>query len=384
MSGNLPQLPARYQPRVSGQLSLAPGALTHANSDDEIVALWLRRPNLSPRTVRNCRKEADRFILWIRAHQLELRAVHYEHLLAYAEFITDPQPAADWIAAGKWRRTDPRWRPFLGPLSPISQRQALVVLQSLFRWAHSADYLKANPAKLLGSMSVPAADEVTRFLPLPAMPFLQAAAATLPADKPAEKLRMARARFILLAYYLTAARLSELVAADMSNFRRNRHGQWWLHLVGKGNVNGKVPVPGQLLDELQAYRIAFGLPPLPSPREDTPLLLNTRGTKLRATSHPIARCVKLIMHRGAQLATEAGQGDLADQIAQASTHWLRHSSLTHQVDAGADLKTVQLNARHAKLSTTGLYLHKEDSRRHVETIAALEKHESKLLKTNNL
>lgn len=383
MSGNLPQLPARYQPRVSGLLSLAPGTLTHASNDDDLISLWLRRPNLSPRTIRNCRKEADRFILWIRAHQLELRAIRYEHLLAYAEFIADPQPAADWIAAGKWHRTDPRWRPFLGPLSPISQRQALVVLQGLFRWAHTAEYLRANPAALLGSMSVPAADEVTRFLPLPALPFLQAAAAALPAEKPTEQLRRARARFILLAYYLTAARLSELVAADMGSIRRNRHGQWWIHLIGKGGIAGKVPVPGQLLDELKAYRVAFGLSPLPSPRDTTPLLLNTRGSKLRATSHPIARCVKLIMKHGAQLASEAGQGELADQIARASTHWLRHSSLTHQVDAGADLKTVQLNARHAKLSTTGLYLHKEDYRRHAQTMAALENSENELLETNN-
>lgn len=373
MAGNEKPPAIIHQPAALPALLIPPGALTAANNDDDLTSLWLRRPNLSAHTRRAGRREAERFMLWCRAHQLALRDIRYEHLLAYAEFIANPQPAADWIASGKWRQSDPRWRPFLGPLSKASQRQALVILQGLFRWAHSAQYLAANPAALLGSMSITVPREVERFLPISAMPYLHQAVTHMPDKRPSERLRKARARFVLMAYYLTAARLSELVTANMGSFQRSRHGHWWLHLIGKGVSSGKVPVTRQLLDELTTYRIAFGLSALPSPGDTTPLLLNSRGKKSRATSHPIAKSIKRIMATAASLAAAQGEADLAEQIARASTHWLRHSSLTHLVDAGADLKTVQLNARHAKLSTTGLYLHKEDHQRHAETIAAQSK-----------
>lgn len=370
MSDDKDQPPAILRWQIDAAATLQPGALTNATSDVDIVRLWLRRPNLSPLTVRNCRKEADRFLLWIHAQGLGLRDVRYEHLLGYAQFITNPQPAADWVASGKWPRTDPRWRPFLGPLSEISQRQALVNIKALFRWALAAEYLRSNPAQLLTGLNAPTQDEVTRFLPKAAMPLLYAAADALPCHHPTELMRQARARFIVTAYYLSAARLAELASADMGSFHRDRHGKWWLHLMGKGRRKGKVPATAELISALKRYRTAFGLTELPSPGDQTPLLLTTRGPSRRATHHPIARSLKTIFSSAAALARHSSIPDLAEQLERASTHWLRHSSLTHQVDSGAPLKTVQLNARHAKLSTTGLYLHKEDDQRHAETSVA--------------
>ncbi|NHZ83401.1 tyrosine-type recombinase/integrase [Massilia sp. CCM 8695] len=63
--------------------------------------------------------------------------------------------------------------------------------------------------------------------------------------------------------------------------------------------------------------------------------------------------------------------EIADRLASASTHWLRHSSLTHQANGGVPLKTVQHNARHASIKTTGRYLHKDDAERHAETVATM-------------
>jgi len=54
--------------------------------------------------------------------------------LAYERFLADPQPAARWVLAGskKLARGHPDWRPFAGPLSPGSVRQALVIPNALF------------------------------------------------------------------------------------------------------------------------------------------------------------------------------------------------------------------------------------------------------------
>lgn len=370
--GGVQQLVAALPVRANAPALLA-GALTDASSDRELIALWLSRPNISPDTHRAGEKEAGRFLMWCRTRQLSLRDVRYEHLLMYAAFIADPQPAADWVAPHKYRRNDPRWRPFVGKLHGKSQLQAMIVLKALFSWAKSAGYLAADPSELLGRLAPSLPSRVQRYLPQTAIPYLLSAAERLPESKPGEQLRKVRARFTVIAYYCTAARLFELVRANMGSLEQVESGRWWLHVMGKGSRTGKVPVPVELIEELKLYRSAFGLPALPVPDETTPLLMSSRGQKGRATTRTVARSVKLIFQHAADLAEEGGQQHLAARIRKASTHWLRHSQLTHQVDNGAELKTVQLNARHASISTTGIYLHKEDDARHQETTAALMK-----------
>lgn len=77
-----------------------------------------------------------------------LSSLTHEDLLVYQRFLA--APSERWImkTGRKVARADQAWRPFAGPLSLTSQRQAVVILNALFSWLVNAGYLAGNPLSL--------------------------------------------------------------------------------------------------------------------------------------------------------------------------------------------------------------------------------------------
>jgi site-specific recombinase XerD len=345
--------------------------ITEATTDIELAREFIAHGELSAKSIQNTQKELFRFLTWCREEARKtLVQLNVADLNAYKEFLKDPPP--DWVSTTKWPRTDPRYRPFTGPLSDASRRQALIAVKGLMGFAEQTGYVRRNPGALVRNVRTPTASRITRYLTQTAIGLALDTVATRLADTPAAMKRRARDRFLLVAYAHTGARLNEIVGATMGSIYTEGSDRWWLDVVGKGNKPRRLPVPPDMLDAFRAYREAFELPPLASRTDRTPLVLSSRSRALaRITDEAAAEAIKAIFADAATVAATRGDADTAATLRQASAHWLRHSMLTNHANNGVQLKTLQDTAGHANIATTAAYLHKTDNERYDEIIASV-------------
>jgi integrase len=348
-----------------------------ARNDLDAVRAWLANYADTKTTFDSYRKEAERLLLWAVVQLGKpLSSLTHEDLLRYRAFLVNPQPADRWVSAGgsKHPRGDARWRPFNGPLSPASQRQAHTILNGMFTWLVDAGHLRGNPMALLRQRAKRAAPRVTRYLSMSLWDEVKAFVAQLPQDTTVQQAYHARCRWLTTLFYLQGMRISEVAAGRMGDFSRrlgaDGHEQWWLDIVGKGDRERIVPASQELVAELARYRRANGLPPLPGRTDDTPLVIPFRGKSRCMSRSAVHDAIKSVFGYAADWLRARGPEftDRADELDRASAHWLRHTSGSHQADGGVDLRTVRDNLGHVSLNTTSLYLHEEEDRRHRETV----------------
>jgi integrase/recombinase XerD len=138
-----------------------------------------------------------------------------------------------------------------------------------------------------------------------------------------------RCNFALVAMLgLLGLRIFEATGADIPDLGEE-HGHRVLRVCGKGTKVVLIPLPpsvGRAIDR------AIGT------RTGGPILLNSRGTRM--DRHAATRRLR-------RLADAAGV-----QTAKAHPHMLRHTFVTTMLDAGVDLRDVQIAARHADPRTT--------------------------------
>ena len=130
---------------------------------------------------------------------------------------------------------------------------------------------------------------------------------------------------------LLGLRIFEATGADIADLGEE-HGHRVLRVCGKGTKIVLVPLPpavGRAIDR------AIG------DRTRGPILLNSRGSRM--DRHAATRRLR-------RLAETAGI-----QVASAHPHMLRHTFVTTMLDAGVDLRDVQIAARHADPRTTMRY-----------------------------
>lgn len=338
-----------------------------ADTDVEAVRLWLAEYAGSPHTLRSYRKEAVRLLIWAtRVMDKPLSSLAREDFLAYEMFLANP--SGEWVDPALPRRGSGR-RLFEGPLSPRSVRQALGILSGLFGYLVAAGYLAGNPLALRrqrGEAKTSRRATVERYLDRERWQSVLDFIETLPQGTHRECQHYERVRWLFRLLYGASLRVSEAAHAKTADLSQRR-GKWWLHVVGKGGGVGDVPMSDELMADWARYRRFHGLPAVPTSLDTSPLIMSVAGGTGRfLTPTAIYMVVKEVFRRAAA-ALEAFDPAGAATLRRASTHWLRHTSATHQADDGNDIRYIQKNLRHASIETTAIYLHAEDDQRHSET-----------------
>lgn len=344
-------------------------ALIDARDDMQAMNAWLNNFRTSPSTLRAYTKELQRLVLW--SHYERFRAVSglgADDLLAFFAFLASPP--AHWVNPSPVPSESSDWRPLRGPLKESSVRQAKTIINAMFTWLVANRYLSGNPCALVRTRRVSASKRVERYVRRQEWEYLQMWVAALPSDNLRNTRVKARTKHLLALLYLTAARLSDVSSARMGDIQQRDDGTWWWRVVGKGQKEADIPVTQELLDSIKAYRRFYNLTALPSPSDPMPLVMRLGGPETGnalLTDSMVYKCIKGMFEGASRSAESDGNVEIAAGLARASTHWLRHTSLTHQVEAGIPLPVVRDNARHASIATTSRYLWTEDKERHAQT-----------------
>src|SRR5882724_4151746 len=167
-------------------------------------------------------------------------------------------------------------------------------------------------------------------------------------EEVAQLLRAARTpceRILLMALYATGARRSELTHLKVSDIDSQR---MVVHIRGgKGRKDRDIMLSPKLLTALRVYWRGLR-------RKPTDWLFP--GNRWHTASYPVT--TKVLWTACERAAQRAGL-----EHKHIHPHTLRHCFATHLLEAGADLRTIQMLLGHRDLEETTIYLHL--SRRHL-------------------
>ena len=214
-------------------------------------------------------------------------------------------------------------------LSKRSQARNISAVKTFFRFLVSEGKLEENPARLIETPRIQrklpdvlSLDEVEQLLSQPNI--------TTPLGQ--------RDRAMLELLYATGLRVSELVNLRLLDVNLEAG---YVKALGKGSKERLVPFGEKALQAIQSY-LSHGRPALLGDGHPPQLFLNFRGKPL--TRQGFWKIIK-------------NHGRMAGIRKNIKPHGLRHSFATHLLEAGADLRSVQVMLGHVDITTTQIYTH---------------------------
>lgn len=321
------------------------------DDDAELVQVFLGLYHgRSTHTKRAYRRECIKLVAWLHwkgaagAPNKTLVSLRPAIAQSYLRFLADPDLEA---------LPSPLSRLFEAPLSAPSINQARSILRKLFETIRNVESASGKAAAQINPFTLtPVAqddrDEVERVLRQEELGSVLEYIENMAAATLREQAHKERARWIFHLLYYSFIRRQEAAALSMDDFRREPDG-WWIRIKGKGGKRRTIMAPPELVDALERYRLFHGLPALPRGDECLPAIFPVVGDRASGvTSQIIYLVCKEVFHRCALT---------NPRIRVASPHWMRHTGVTHALDANTPARYVQHQAGHSSLNVTARYDH---------------------------
>lgn len=354
----------------------------------------------SEQTFNSYRTHVERLLLWcLIIRKKSIFTLKRQDAEAYLKFCRNPP--LSWIGPVTRGRfvinndsetlvafpqvPNPSWRPFsqkapknsahLGGKpsyapSMGTMNQVFSVCSSFYEYLAEDNLVSLNPFRLVknkqeftGGVS---SDAQTRALTPLQWDYVLETAEIMAGTDPT---RHERTLFILATLFAMYLRISDIAGRAnwepcMGDFRQDPEGNWWYHVIGKGNKPGKIAVRDEYVDRyLKRYRVFLGLASLPTESERTPLLTTLDG-RAGLSGRQVRTLLQSVFDSAlAKMKSEEREPYEMASLRSASAHWLRHTSATFDAPF-RKAKDLQLDLRHSNLSTTqDTYYHSHDQER---------------------
>ncbi|MFT7388472.1 MAG: integrase [Candidatus Endobugula sp.] len=351
--------------------------------------------NKSEHTYNRFRNETERFLTWLFVVKKEpLDGLRKKDILEYADFCW--KPPLNWIGFAAYDRflssnglynINPKWLPFRIKIAKNSILEAeekpdkkkykpsQETLKSMFtgviafyKYLMNEEVCYGNPAQIAKSdcryfIADSQVKEIRRLTEDQWQYVLDIAHSLTEEDAIYE-----RSLFVIASLKTLFLRISELSerkdwSPEMRHFWQDEQKNWWLKVYGKGRKLRDVSVPTQYLSYLKRYRQYRALSALPSSSDISPLVEKIRGQGGMTTRH-LTRLVQKIFDKAYEKMRQKEGEDAARKLLEASTHWLRHTGASMEIERGRALKDLSEDLGHASMATTDtVYVQSENKKR---------------------
>lgn len=336
--------------------------------------------NKSEHTYTRFRNETERFLLWtILIKDKPIDTFKKSDVLEYADFCW--KPPASWIAAHNhdkftWDdgffKSSKSWRPFKLQ-APKSQKNKEVQKKkykpsqqtlastftgiiSFFNYLMGEELVLGNPAQIAKKdckhFITESQIKEPKRLTEDQWQFVLDTAICMADENPLYE----RNLFIIASLKVLFLRISELSerkewSPEMGHFWQDSTKNWWLRVYGKGRKIRDVTVPLDYLKFLTRYRESRNLSPLPDSNDKSALIEKVRGTG-GMTSRHLRRLVQDTFDQAHKVMSKAVSSSEARKLKEATTHWLRHTGASMEIERGRSLKDLSEDLGHASMATT--------------------------------
>ena len=351
--------------------------------------------NKSEHTYNRFRNEVERFLTWVFMVKIKpIDTLRKQDILEYVDFCWKPPVSFIGLAAydrfvyhNGFYKVNPKWLPFRVKTPKGRQSEtgsqadkkkykpSQETLKSLFtgvvafyKYLMSEEICYGNPAQIAKSdcryFIADAQVKDIRRLTEDQWQYVLDIALTAAENNDDYE----RSLFVIASLKTLFLRISELSerkdwSPEMRHFWQDEQKNWWLKVYGKGRKLRDVSVPTQYLGYLKRYRQYRALSALPSSYDISPIVEKIRGQGGMTTRH-LTRLVQEIFDKAYEKMKLKEGEDAARKLQEASTHWLRHTGASMEIERGRALKDLSEDLGHASMATTDtIYVQSENKKR---------------------